>query len=80
MTKTRVMYMHTIDGKPASYEPGYQIHFAQQGRYARKGIRLVASIADIHREQRESEAWRIKQGFSIEGWNYGYVRVEVPRV
>ncbi len=75
---TRTMYMHTLDGRPASYEPGYQIHFVSEGRYARKGIHLCASIDDIKRERKASAAWRQKGGLSEAGWKFGYVRVEVP--
>lgn len=50
--KLRVMFMHTIDGKPASYEEGYQISWGGWGRYARKGIRLAASRDQIRAEQK----------------------------
>jgi hypothetical protein len=72
------MYMHTLEGRPASYEPGYQIHFATQGRYARKGIRLVASIKQIRAEQRASDAYRRAQKFGQTIYAYGYARIEVP--
>lgn len=78
MAKKRVMYMHTLDGKPASYDPGYQVHFASPGRWSRRGIQLCASIADIHREWRESEAWRERQELTPAYYPHGYVRVEIP--
>lgn len=77
MAKPRTMFMHTINGKPASYEPGDQIAFAPRGRYARKGIRLVASIAQIRAEQRATIKYRTAQGWDSNGFEYSYVRVEI---
>jgi len=77
-SKTRTMFMHTIDGKPADYERGEQITFASPGRYARRGIVLVPSIKQIRAEENASRQWRIARGCAVAGWDYGYVRVEVP--
>ena len=76
--RTRTMYMHTIDGRPALYEPNRQIVFASQGRYVRYHVALVPSIKQIHAEQNATNRWRGTQGLSISGWDYGYVRVGVP--
>jgi hypothetical protein len=71
---TRTMYMHTLDGKPACMDrDGTQIVFAR-GRYR---ARLVDSLREIRREQRQSVKWRMEQGFNID-FRHGYVLVEVP--
>jgi hypothetical protein len=77
---TRMMYMHTIDGRPAFYEGADgQVVFAPVGRYARAGAVLVPNLQQVRQEQRASTKWRIAHGFNIDGFDYGYVRVEVPR-
>jgi hypothetical protein len=74
----RTMYMHTLNGKPASYSPGAQISFTTTGRYARKGVRLAASVAEIKEQRKASDAWRAKKGFRTDLFTYSYVLVEVP--
>jgi hypothetical protein len=80
------MYMHTLDGKPATYEP-------QRAR--RDGMivilpwigftrvhRLVASIRTIRAQQRAAirEATCEGQFEWARTQRYGYVSVEVPHV
>lgn len=77
--KAGTMYMHLIDGRPASYEAGYQISFAPTGRYARKGIRLVPTLVQIRAEQRATAKWRNAQGFTVDGFSYSYALVRVPK-
>lgn len=69
----RIMYMHTIRGLPARYEPGRQVVIAQT-----KPAHLVESLAQIRKERRASEAWRRSRGFEPGLAVYGHVRVEVP--
>lgn len=78
--KARTMFMHLIDGHPATYEgPDGQVAFASTGRYSRgAGIRLVPSLTQIRAEQRASEKWRASRGFDTGGWVFSYARVEVP--
>lgn len=72
----RVLYMHTLDGRPAQYYPDEQIAFADD----RRGVsRFADSLSQIRREQRASDKWRLEQGFRIDEWNYSYVRVRLPR-
>lgn len=76
--KTRTMYMHTLNGQPAIYCRGETICFARVGRYDRsKGIPLVNCVATIKSQQRASTQRRANLGFDENGWEYGYVRVEV---
>lgn len=87
--KRRTMYMHTRDGKPASY---YDMHGIQALAFASNGHRtraakLAASKAQIDREQQsalrsEWESWNaMKPEYRGERptiARYGYVLVEVP--
>ena len=71
MKKKRYKYMHTIDDHPGHYYPGEQICFAVRTR----PIPLCDSLEQIKREQRASDAWRIKNGFSIGDRRFGWVKV-----
>jgi len=73
------MFMHTLNGRPATYAEGEQVVYAQQGRYSRKGLRLAASLDQIKREWRASELWRARRGFDQSVSPHSYVRIEVPR-
>lgn len=71
--KSKVKYMHTLDGKPAAYEPGKQVHFA----HWRRPVVLADSLEQIKREQRASIAWRRRQGFRDDFKDvYDHVRVQ----
>lgn len=65
------MYMHTLDGMPASYteEFGGYIHFVS----GRNKVRLEQSLSDIRRQQRTD----ILNKASLSPVEYGYVLVEV---
>lgn len=69
---SRTWYMHTLDGRPATYVPGTQICFVD-GRHK---ARLVPSLAQIRRERRASGEWRERRGYRDDG-DYDYVLVEV---
>ncbi len=71
--KKTVYYMHTLDGKPASFEK-YQICFA--ACYGRPN-KLCGSLAQIRKEQRKSVKWRKKQGYE-DTWKQGYFRFALP--
>lgn len=73
--KAKTYYLHTIDSRPAFYEPGQQICFAQV--YG-KPARLARSLAQIRSEQKKSLAWRRSLGYSHEAEGYGYKRVRLP--
>lgn len=70
--------MHTIGGKPASYDVwwgrGY-IHYAHSGR-GRCGARLAESLKQIRQEQAEDR--RNRGVDNLPPSDYGYVPVMVP--
>jgi hypothetical protein len=74
MTKRRVMFMHTYNGRPASVRTGGLIGIVS----GRQTVQLVPSRAQIHREQREDMRRTIDRGWEVDASMYGYVRVEVP--
>lgn len=81
MPKTRTMYMHTLDGEPASYEEcsdgSPHIYFVG----GRNKVKLATSLRQIRREQEASmEAARESQYGTewADSERYGYVLVEVP--
>lgn len=79
MPKQRTMFMHTLDGMPATisrYCP--LIIFAQIGSYSRKGVVLRGSVAQIRADWMKSEAWREANGYDVGIWKHGYTRVEIP--
>lgn len=70
-------YMHTLDGKPAYFEPQkQQIFFAARGSF--NAVRLVDTIKEIHRNERASELSRFKE-FGAEATRFepGWVNVLV---
>ena len=84
--KIRTMYLHTLDGQPASYDDsnGPYIHFVG----GRSRAKLVPTLTQIRREQqasiqRDFAEWREHNEGRLERtppptWRYGYVLVEVP--
>lgn len=86
---TRTMYMHTFDGKPASfnqYGEAYYLAFAGAGHRRRAAV-LVSSLDQIRHEHglcirydlREWKALAPEFRGSPPSVNrYGYVLVEVP--
>lgn len=85
----RTMYMHTLDGQPATYSDGYDspyLWYASKG-HRRPAARLVPSLGQIHREQQRciAEEWRHWNALAPEHRGerpsikrYDYVLVEVP--
>lgn len=63
------IYIHTLNGKPASYN-------GQQVCYAFRGGKVAHSLAQIRREQAASQAYRDRRGFSDYG-KLGYARFTV---
>jgi hypothetical protein len=89
MPRTRTMYLHTFDEKPASYcdMHGSQFLVFAGARHRSRAATLVPSLAQIHREQRRCLAsdWREWLATKPEhrrdkprDTRYGYVLVEVP--
>lgn len=77
--KTRTMYMHTLDGKPASYSGHGSPYVYFVG--GRNRVKLVPSLRQIEREQRAACVEAVRDPSQHE-WadpkRYGYVLVEVP--
>ena len=65
-------YMHTINGKPGQYTPGFQIQYAGRSR-----VRLATSLQQIREEQILSTSWRANRGL-FGKHTYGYVLVMPP--
>jgi hypothetical protein len=75
-------FMHTMDGKPATFSPEYggYIYFEHTSHgpgKPGKPCTLATSIAQIKREQQLDYADRIKTERNP-GVVYGYVRVQLP--
>ena len=70
-------YMHTLDGKPAFYDPREKmIFFCGQTRIG--GEYLVNSLKTIRHQQSMSRATRIKGGFNngSDDFKYGYLLIQ----
>jgi hypothetical protein len=73
--------MHTLDGKPASFDDsrGAYIHFAGGGR--NHPIKLADSLRQIRREQRAAQRENKRNNIPGVEWmpaRYGYARVQMP--
>jgi hypothetical protein len=74
--KTQTLkYMHTLDGRPAYYNPGEQIYFAMRGKC--QAVRLVDTLKEIHRQQKLSTAWRKQKQQDPSKWEMGWMGVLV---
>jgi hypothetical protein len=70
----KTMYLHTIDGEPASFDPQDDYIFFVGSRHK---AMLVGTLRQIRREQKKALA-AIKLARAFNGVHYGYVKVEVP--
>ena len=69
-----VLYMHTINGRPAEYVPKGQICYAG----ARGVTRFAKSLNQIKSEQRKSKQWRKKVlGDDATNHSYDYTRMTI---
>lgn len=79
--KTKTMYMHTLEGKPATFaamcrEEVKYLFFAG-GRHR---VQLVGSLREIRRQQAAAqETARREKSEWADPKRYGYVLVEVPQ-
>ena len=64
-------YMHTLNGKPATFD-GYQVCYAT---FYGKPNKLVNSLRQIRREQQISIRNRLRDGFDND-FVYGHLRYE----
>lgn len=77
--KRRVLYMHTLDDRPATY---WEAHGDRGIGYPtlRQGVQLVASLRQLRAEQQKVKLHEERAAYPgfRSGRRYGYVRVEVP--
>lgn len=71
----KLMLMHTMGGKPASYVPGGQICFAP--RSPRFPVRLCADMAEIRTQRKASAKYRRAQKLGLSVHPEGFVYVAV---
>jgi hypothetical protein len=80
MSETRVMYMHTLDGRPAGWD-GDQIVFADvlpRWQDEPGPAHLYLTLAEIKRKIEDSRRWRATKRMPND-FDYGWCVVEVPR-
>ena len=65
------LYMHTLDGQPASYFLGSGVCFTN------KSIKLATSLRQIRREQKITQDDRRRNNLPDE-FRYGYVTIRSP--
>ena len=68
----KLLYMHTLEGRPASYSERCGLCFET------KRIQLAASLRQIRSEQAADKRRRIEEGFLNEEAKYGYATVARP--
>lgn len=70
------LYMHTINGRPAMYQPGTYICYINQWNRVNASEMFVSTLATIKRQQEASRQWRLAEGISEEPLDkYGYIRI-----
>lgn len=74
--KKRILYMHTLNGKPATFS-GDQICYAAPSK--KYPATLATSMAQIRRERRATERFRRRHGFWSVNDSYKHVTVSLPR-
>ena len=70
--KTKCKYIHLINGEPAIFD-GEQICFARHGMPL--ALMLRDSLDEIRENQKASYRYRVQNGFTLEGFEYSYLRV-----
>lgn len=71
------LYMHTINGRPAMYQPGTYICYVNQWNRVKASEVFVGSLSTIKRQQEASRLWRLNNGISEEPLDkYGYIRIK----
>lgn len=66
-------YMHTLEGRPATYVKNSQVCFLSNGSV----LSLCDSLAQIRREQKQSLKWRLKKNMSDRKEDYGCLRIKI---
>lgn len=72
--KSRVVYIHTLDGQPAEYDPGEQVCYLGRNPLTR----FARSLRQLRREQQASVAWRWANGMDGGYAVLGYFRLRLP--
>jgi hypothetical protein len=87
MTKKKTMYMHTLEGRPASFAPQRELRDGERVTVPWIGftrtIHLVRSLRTIRAQQQatiEAAAYHGPTFHWADPRLYDYVRVEVPNV
>lgn len=73
------LYMHTIDGKPAMYQPGSYICFIGPYNRVTASQMFKTSLKQIYAEQRASAKWHKEHGNGVRS-GYGYIRIKSDEV
>ena len=74
--KYKTYYLHTIKGRLAYYLKGQQICYGDKIIIPQH---LVKSLNQIKKEQKLSNQWRIKNGFSPHSEDYDYIIIRLPQ-
>ena len=67
------LYMHTLDGKPAGFDPRHDYMYFARGRQ-RFDHMFCSSLRDLRREQERAIAADLREGRDADA-RYGYVLV-----
>lgn len=70
------LYMHTLDGRPAMYQPGTYICYINSYQRVTSKEMFRTSLKQIYAEQRASAAWRKANGSGVRS-GYGYIRIKL---
>lgn len=71
----QTLFIHTLDGQPATYRPGEQIVYGVRTQHA------ATSMQQIRKEQKASRAFRLKLlGGKPDPMpaEYGHIRIATP--
>jgi hypothetical protein len=76
---TIVLYMHTLDGKPAYYDSEYKMVFFLGNLQRPKDDTLVTSLNKIRRQQNTSRRTRLNLHIddNNDTFKYGYARLTI---
>lgn len=70
------LYMHTLDGKPAMYQPGTYVCFIGPYNRVTASQMFRTSLKQIYAEQRASAEYHRKLGGGPPYFKYGYIRIK----
>lgn len=73
------LYMHTLDGKPALYQPGQYLCYINSNNRVTSKQMFRTSLKQIYDEQRASALYMSKIGEGVRS-GYGYIRIKVDEL